>query len=468
MSTSRAIVVIDLAFGDCGKGAVVDSLTRQSAPHTIVRFNGGPQAGHNVVTPDGRHHTFSQFGSGSLASRSVRTLLSRFMLIEPYALLNEAAHLAELRAGNVLDRLLIDARCALIMPPQQAANRLRELGRGDRAHGTCGLGVGETMADSIAHPELILHAHEMADSSVVSRKLTALCDLKIAELRDELQNLGRHPKARRDVQTLLDRSWLDAAIATYAHVAREAKILNERAIAEVLAAPGVLLFEGAQGVLLDQWAGFHPHTTWSTTTAENAIALLDESGYREARACLGVLRTYFTRHGAGPLVSEDAELRDRLPESHNDSHGAQGQFRVGPFDLVAARYALEVAGGVDALAITHLDSVPLLPAKTCVAYRDDESALGADDADLVVRSNHRITRLLPPGEHDLDRQARLTRIVRRCLPEFQELPTLTPADFCDHLSGELRRPIAITAQGLAAGDIRAAPWLASTKAHASY
>ena len=90
---SRAVVVVDLGFGDAGKGTVIDALARCNDTKTVVRFNGGPQAGHNVVTDDGRHHTFSQFGSAMLLP-GTRTLLSRFMLIEPYAMLREAEHLA--------------------------------------------------------------------------------------------------------------------------------------------------------------------------------------------------------------------------------------------------------------------------------------------------------------------------------------------------------------------------------------
>src|SRR5690348_3101760 len=109
----RAILVVDLAFGDCGKGTIVDYLVRRDEAKLVVRFNGGPQAGHNVVTSDGRHHTFSQFGSGTFVP-GVRTLLSRFVLIEPYAMLNEASHLAELAVTDALDRLMIDARCPVI------------------------------------------------------------------------------------------------------------------------------------------------------------------------------------------------------------------------------------------------------------------------------------------------------------------------------------------------------------------
>ncbi len=88
----HAFIVIGLAYGDCGKGTIVDYLTRRHAAHTIIRFNGGAQAAHNVITPDDRHHTFAQFGSG-LFVPGVRVYLSRFMLVEPYALFNEEAHL---------------------------------------------------------------------------------------------------------------------------------------------------------------------------------------------------------------------------------------------------------------------------------------------------------------------------------------------------------------------------------------
>lgn len=101
------------------------------------------------------------------------------------------------------------------------------------------------------------------------------------------------------------------------------------------------MFEGAQGVLLDEWHGFHPYTTWSTTTFGNAETLLAEAAMTATR--LGVVRCYLTRHGPGPLVTEDPTLE--LPDPHNGRNEWQGAFRVGHFDAVALRYAIEVAGG---------------------------------------------------------------------------------------------------------------------------
>src|SRR5215472_7367567 len=177
----EALLVVDLAFGDSGKGSIVDYLVRTRGAGTVVRFNGGPQAGHNVVTPDGRHHTFSQFGSGTFVA-GVHTILSRFMLIEPYALLNEEKHLAEIGVNDALLRLHIDPHCRVITPIHQAANRLREFARGEARHGTCGLGVGETMMDSIKQPDLILYAGELGKRNAVRRRLRDIRDFKMQQL----------------------------------------------------------------------------------------------------------------------------------------------------------------------------------------------------------------------------------------------------------------------------------------------
>jgi adenylosuccinate synthase len=422
------VVVVDLAFGDCGKGTVVDFLTRHHAADTVVRFNGGPQAGHNVVTPDGRHHTFSQFGSGTLVP-GTRTLLSRFMLVEPYAMLNEAAHLAGLGVRNPLTGLLIDRRCTVITPAHQAANRIRELARGSDAHGTCGVGVGETMQDTLEHPDLTLRAADLGDRHTLRTRLRAFCDLKLGQLRHELRAVEQHPAAALAMQTLSDPSWIDAAIDNYTHVGRHVTLVDHDDVRSVLRAPGTTIFEGAQGVLLDQWYGFHPHTTWSTTTSANAETLLAESDERVRPMRLGVLRAYFTRHGAGPFVTADESLAPLLPEPHNTCHGWQGRFRVGVFDTVAARYALTVTGAVDALAFTHLDRLPQLPRALCTAY---ESSAG------------RITDipLLPPG--DFAAREQLTATLLRCRPVLTDYGN---AAFHEILAHELRTPIHLTSSG---------------------
>ncbi|NUU25051.1 MAG: adenylosuccinate synthetase, partial [Streptomycetaceae bacterium] len=177
------VVVVDLGFGDAGKGTVVDHLCARPGARVraVVRFNGGAQAAHNVVTDDGRHHTFAQFGSGTF-SPGVETHLSRFMLLDPLALAAEADHLAALGVPDPLGQLTVDREALLITPFHAAANRARELARGAGRHGSCGMGVGETAAFALAHPELAPRAGDAQDPPALRRKLTAVRDALAADL----------------------------------------------------------------------------------------------------------------------------------------------------------------------------------------------------------------------------------------------------------------------------------------------
>lgn len=440
MAASRAIVVVDLAFGDSGKGTIIDFLARRAHAHTVVRFNGGPQAGHNVVTADGRHHTFAQFGSATFTPE-VKTLLSQYMLIEPYALFNEARHLEELGGRDPMERLLIDARCAVITPAHQAANRIRELARGEAAHGTCGMGVGEAMADQLQHPEIILRFEELSNRQRVLRKLRATVELKLEELAEAINSLQGHAAAQASVRTLRDTSWMEAAVDVYGELSRRVMRVDSDSVKRVLRQPGTILFEGAQGVLLDEWYGFHPHTTWSTTTFANAIRMLDDAAFDGERVRVGVLRAYFTRHGAGPLVTEDPDLKQVLPEPHNDSAGWQGSFRVGYFDSVAARYAIEVAGGVDDLAITHLDRWPLLHRKICTAYE-------------APGESKRIRQLPIKAAPNLPHQESLAELCRKCTPVFEPISGHGIEPLLERITNELTVPIGLTSHGPTATDKR--------------
>jgi adenylosuccinate synthase len=435
----HAITVVGLAYGDCGKGTVVNFLTRERQAHTVVRFNGGPQAGHNVVTPDGRHHTFSQFGSGALVP-GTRTLLSQFVLIEPYALLNESDHLGRLNVVDPLASLMIDRRSVVITPAHQAANRLRELARGASAHGTCGMGVGEAASDALDQPHMTIRAGDLSDRNAIRSKLRAIREVKLDQLRDLVNTLQHHPSAELSVGTLLDPSWIDAAVDNYAHVARHVAIIDEAAVRSVLRTPGATIFEGAQGVLLDESYGFHPHTTWSNTTFANADAVLTEAGYDDRRTRLGVLRSYFTRHGAGPFVTADDALARVLPEPHNDPRGWQGAFRVGHFDVVAARYALAVAGPIDALALTHLDRLPQLRQSYCAAYQTDNDT-------FFVHNNGRASDIRLADPCDLPHRERLTAALHRCRPILSPLPDSTAQTFINAIERELHVPIRLKSTG---------------------
>ena len=375
------VIVVDLGYGDAGKGTVVDWLCSRpqaaSRPvRTVVRFNGGAQAAHNVVTADGRQHTFAQFGAGTLTP-GVRTYLSRFMLVDPLALAGEAAHLASVGVTDALDRVTVDVDALLTTPYHQAANRLRELARGGGRHGSCGMGIGETASYALAHPADAPRAGDCLAPRVLGRKLAALRD----QLTGELGPLAAPPLA-----DLCD---------AYRAFADRVKLADGAELSRLLRA-GPAVFEGAQGVLLDEWRGFHPYTTWSTTTFANAEELLAEAGQSAIR--LGVTRCYQVRHGPGPFVTEDEALD--LPDMHNGRNDWQGKFRTGHLDAVTLRYAIEVTGGVDGIALTHLD----------VAQRHPELR--------ICQSYQGLTRLRPGPPRDLAYQERLTRTLLDARPVY--------------------------------------------------
>lgn len=401
------VIVVDLGYGDAGKGTVVDWLCARAAAEpvrTVVRFNGGAQAGHNVVTPDGRHHTFAQFGSGSF-TRGVRTHLSRFSLVDPLALVAEADHLAAVGVPDALARLTVDKDALLTTPYHRVANRARELARGAGRHGSCGMGVGETASYALAAPDLAPRVGDCGRPAVLARKLAALRD----RLADELGPLDAPP--------------VPDVCAAYRAFARLVRLTGPGHL-ELLLRAGPAVFEGAQGVLLDQWHGFHPYTTWSTTTFANAETLLAEAGMAGTR--LGVVRCYLARHGPGPLVTEDPTLE--LPEPHNPGNQWQGPFRVGHFDAVALRYAVQAAGGVDALALTHLDAAERQPLRLCRGYLVD---------------GRRVDSLPLRPEPDLARSQRLTGVLARARPVYAEPGGPWP----DVVAEELGAPVVLTSSG---------------------
>ncbi len=410
------VIVVDLGYGDAGKGSVVDWLCSPSGGepvHTVVRFNGGAQAGHNVVTADGRHHTFAQFGSGTFWP-GVRTFLSRFMLADPLALAAEAAHLASVGMPFALERLAVDRDALLTTPYHRAANRARELARGGDRHGSCGMGIGETASYALSAGADAPRVGDCAAPRALARKLDRLRD----RLSDELGPLDAPP-----VADLCD---------AYRAFATAVAVVDSGYLAGVLRR-GRVVFEGAQGVLLDEWRGFHPYTTWSTTTFANAETLLAEAGFRAVR--LGVVRGYMTRHGPGPFVTEDPTLE--LPELHNTRGDWQGAFRSGHFDAVALRYAVQVAGGVDALAVTHLDTVARAPVRVCGEYLVD---------------GRPVQRIVPGPERDLGYQSRLTGMLLRARPSYVNCS----GDWPRVIEAALGAPVTLLSFGPTAADKRCA------------
>ena len=429
MTARHVTIVADLGFGDAGKGSIIDYLARlDSHPPFVVRFNGGPQAAHNVVTPTGRHHTFSQFGSASLIP-GARTHLSRFMLINPLRLAAESDQLAAHGVIRPQAQVTIDARALVISPYQEAANRLRELARGQGRHGSCGHGVGETMADWLDAPDDSLTAADLANTATAIEKLELSRARKAHQLTQLMPVIETLSEASRDLATLRDDELSEAVAEFYAHFVWHIEVVGDDYLPQILATTPHVLFEGAQGMLLDEWRGFHPYTTWSTTTFANANTLLTEAAYDSTVTRLGLLRAYSTRHGAGPFVTEDPVLTELVPDPHNQTNDWQREFRVGNFDLVAARYAAEVSGGIDSLAVTCLDR----PVPRLVATSYNQQGIIVD-------------RLVPGPFMDLDYQAELTNMLASSTPIYEQAPA-SEAEYLEYLEDRLALPITVTSSG---------------------
>lgn len=430
----QAYITVDLGFGDAGKGSIVDFLTRSEQAHTVVRYNGGAQAGHRVVSggADPGEHVFAQFGSGTLAGAA--THLSRFMLVEPLAMLEEARHLEHL-GFEAFGQTTIDERALVITPFQRAINRLRELARGSGRHGSCGMGVGETMADYLQYGERVLFVGELARPQLLRTKLEFLRSANLAKVRDLPANVLASEQGVEELAPLVEDDWYDWLVDAYGGFARHAKIVPGRHLSTILQRSGTVVFEGAQGVLLDEWHGFHPHTTWSTTTLENADRLLREAGYYGDVIRIGITRAYATRHGAGPLVTEDMALTRALPDATNRAGAWQQGFRAGWLDLVMLRYAIEVTGELDMLAVTCLDRLSDLPeARVCRAYHQDSTTV-----ERLVRS---------PVPRSLEYQEQLGHMLEA------SKPILEPVDaraMIDILAG-LGVPVGIISMGPTAED----------------
>lgn len=436
---SKAIVVTDLTFGDAGKGTIVDFLCRELPVHTVIRHNGGPQAAHNVVTADGRHHTFSQFGSGSFVP-GVRTHLSRFMLVDPFLLANEADELEDLGVADIWDRLTIDEEAMIITPLHRAMNHLREIARGDARHGSCGKGIGETMADNIDMPSLTIRAKDLKNPTVLRQKLESLRQRKIKQLF-ELTNLPDCEISQKAQRAIQDEEMIEKWIECYLDFGQTLNIVSSDYLAKVLQEAEVVVFEGAQGVLIDEWYGFFPYTTWSTTTLANASELLRENNFSGQIIRLGVIRAYATRHGAGPFPTESPELSETLQEQHNDNNQWQREFRVGWFDQVLLNYAISVNGGCDALAVTHLDRFGQVPEwKWCDAYKDSSGEIWSSIK-------------IPPWPVDLGEMEKLTGQLESVQPILSGGP-VTTEDFLTKLEKQFSLPVVVTSWGANSNDKR--------------
>lgn len=350
----KAIAVIGSAFGDEGKGAAVDAIAAQLWSCLVVRHNGGAQAGHTVHTPDGKRHIFSHFGSGALAGAP--THLSEHFVVNPRIFNHERVELVA--HGANLD-VTVDPRALVTTPLDVAINRALERARNTGRHGSVGVGFGETIERS--ERGFPLTVADLDNEIELKRKVERIVYEWLPSRRLEIPDHA---------------PWDNVDFATFFEECE--RFRGGVGIGELRTAAGIrwpavetVIFEGAQGLLLDQRRGLKfPYVTRSNTGLQNVMPMLREIGADYVDAVY-MMRPYLTRHGAGPLPGEIETIPGVKVVDPTNIHGPwQGELRLAPFDehliwdaiLVDMKEAVRQGSINPWLGMSCLDQVPKIEA----------------------------------------------------------------------------------------------------------
>lgn len=353
----HARAVIGAAFGDEGKGLMTDYLARYMPGDDVlvVRYNGGAQAGHTVELPNGTRHVFHTYSSGTFAG--AQTFLSRDFIVNPLVWADEYRDLIGLgkKLGTKFNlSLLVDREAPVSTIYDMLLNRAIEKARGDSAHGSCGIGIHETV---VRHgcARTRLFAADIFDAN------------RVCEIVDAIR---LYAKARCSALGLPEQDWIDNTglrdqfIRDTLYMATVLRLTDSREIAKW----DDVIFEGAQGLLLDaEYRPFFPHVTCSRTGLKNVVRLCGEANIDELYVHY-VMRSYMTRHGNGPLPGHDPAMS--FEDNTNAPNEWQGYLRFAPIDraLIENAITMDLSCNMTqglvihpSLALTHRDQFDYQP-----------------------------------------------------------------------------------------------------------
>lgn len=331
----KAHVVIGANYGDEGKGLMTDALVRTLKAGTVVRFNGGAQAGHTVVVNDvsaapvpSMRHVFKHLGAGTLAGAD--TLLTKDFIVNPILLRDEMSSLYQISSYAHRCSLVIDWDAPVTTHVDMLINQALERKRSNGRHGSCGVGINETVERSL-NENYRLRANDLNDQTLVAQKLKMIIDeylparmtnLGLSDQIDQVKKKSKecNPAFIDAVEFLLNKAFIEP---TSHHTFNGEHVV----------------FEGAQGLCLDQDSKNFPYVTRSKTGCINALDFIERSsaGFDEVTFYY-VTRCYLTKHGAGFLPYEQATPPfARIIERTNVSNEFQGDFRFALLDVDALR-----------------------------------------------------------------------------------------------------------------------------------
>jgi adenylosuccinate synthase len=345
------VAVVGSQWGDEGKGKIVDWLCERA--DVVVRFQGGHNAGHTLVIGN-RTFKLSLLPSGIVRSGKL-SIIGNGVVVDPWALLKEIDGLKAQGVGVTPENLLIAENAPLILPLHSDLDRLREAARGDRKIGTTGRGIGPAYEDKIA------------------RRAIRVCDLAAPELLDERVDmlLLHHNALLRGLGTaeIDGRALRDSLLAIAPRVLPFVSSVWQR-LDQARLRGDRILFEGAQGAMLDIDHGTYPFVTSSNTVAGSAAAG-SGIGVGAINYVLGITKAYTTRVGSGPFPTEltDATGEQLGVRGHEFGTVTGRKRRCGWFDAVLVRQAVKV-GGIKGIALTKLDVLDGFDSlKVCTGYK---------------------------------------------------------------------------------------------------
>ena len=362
------VVVVGAQWGDEGKGKIVDWLS--SRADVVVRFQGGHNAGHTLVI-DGETFKLSLLPSGAVRPGKL-SIIGNGVVIDPWALLQEIERLGQQGVKVTPDTLKIAANASLILPLHGALDRAREEARGSRRIGTTGRGIGPAYEDKVARRAI--RVCDLADDA----ELPGLIDQLLSHHNALLRGLGADeidPGALLRQLREIAPKILPFADDVWAYL-DDAKRTGKR-----------ILFEGAQGAMLDVDHGTYPFVTSSNTHAAQA-AVGSGTGVRSIGYVLGITKAYTTRVGSGPFPTEqDNDVGHLIGERGHEFGTVTGRRRrCGWFDAVMVRQAVKT-GGIDGIALTKLDVLDgIEELKVCVGYRYDGQEIHTFPAGRVMQA----------------------------------------------------------------------------------
>jgi adenylosuccinate synthase len=346
------VAVVGAQWGDEGKGKIVDWLSERA--DVVVRFQGGHNAGHTLVI-DGKTYKLRLLPSGVV--RGKLSIIGNGVVVDPWALVDEIAEIRQMGVDVSPKNLHIANNACLILPLHRELDALREEAPGGRSIGTTRRGIGPAYEDK------------------VGRRAIRVCDLlDLSTLEAKVDNLLVHHNAlRRGLgQPEVDRAKLLAELTAVASQIAPFSSVVWRDLDEARHAGKRVLFEGAQGAMLDVDHGTYPYVT-SSNTVSGAAAVGSGVGPQQVDFVLGIVKAYTTRVGRGPFPTElDDEIGKRLGEVGREFGVNTGRpRRCGWFDAAMVRQAVRV-GGVRGVALTKLDVLDGIPEiKVCTGYTLD-------------------------------------------------------------------------------------------------